>query len=273
MTDIAAALTDSALDTAGGNFTLSGQSLGAADATRVIVAAVSSRTAVTAATLDGNAMTQDDIDQFGSGTVYHSSFYRLPYPTGTTGDFAFTRASGSTSTLVAIYALTGPSSIAKGTMAAEGGNGDDGPQDIVNDIAAGGACLYVAAVGFTETTGWTWSNATQDAIQTDGANRVHIAAHLVSASLLSAHAEELNHVSWSGLTWILAGVEYTPVDAAGQPTSKRHGGIPSVALPGRGNVWAPALQPVFRPALQPVARPAFRRPMLVGPSRPLRMAA
>jgi hypothetical protein len=43
----------------------------------------------------------------------------------------------------------------------------------------------------------------------------------------------------------------------GQPTSKRHGGVPFMALPGRGNVWAPV----------------FRQPMLVGPSQPIRLAA
>lgn len=40
--------------------------------------------------------------------------------------------------------------------------------------------------------------------------------------------------------------------AAGQPISKRYGGVPFVAMPGRGNVWAPV----------------FRSIRLIGPSSP-----
>ncbi len=44
---------------------------------------------------------------------------------------------------------------------------------------------------------------------------------------------------------------------AGQPTSKRHGGVPFMALPGRGNVWAPVMH----------------QAMLIGPSLPIKRAA
>lgn len=41
--------------------------------------------------------------------------------------------------------------------------------------------------------------------------------------------------------------------ASGQPTAKRHGGVPYMALPGRGNVWAPVM----------------RQTMLIGPTSPI----
>jgi hypothetical protein len=233
VTDIAVEYLTSVPNTVGGDFSTDGVSLGAEDPTRVIVAVVSSRTAVTAGALDGNATAQDDIRQFGSGTVYHSAHYRMPWPTGAAGDFDWTRAAGTTSTLVSFFRLTGPTAIAVGTKAANGGNDGQGPQSITNDLAAGGALLYAALIGIDEEAGFTWGSATQDVVDALASSRAHLAAHKTSVSLISGHSESLNQTTWdtTGLTWLLSGVEYVPAAGGGLALPWRR--RPRIIIPRR----------------------------------------
>jgi len=79
---------------------------------------------------------------------------------------------------------------------------------------------------------------------------------IVSATGTYAGTAEYSH--GGGAEWVMSVASFKIADAgaAGQPTSKRHGGVPFMASPGRRRVWAPV----------------FKQNMMVGPSRSWRAA-
>ena len=131
-------------------------------------------------------------------------------------------------------------------------DGDDLLWVALPDVTAGnGGTSFSPPTDFTErtdtvdagTNGWcTMSMATRDN---------------VSAGSTGGIAGTFVASSTAGWVAHLVRIPTSAAPAAGQPTSKRHGGVPFVALPGRGNVWAPV----------------FRQLMLIGPSSSIRKAA
>jgi|SRR6185369_11031476 hypothetical protein len=108
---------------------------------------------------------------------------------------------------------------------------------------------YVIATGIVDGT------ATTDA--TVGASWSSLYSVMVSgfAVTLAEHRSgALSTADWatfdSGFSTAAVAVEIKAAagGAAGQPTSKRHGGVPFMALPGRGNVWAPLMRSIIGPS-------------------------
>jgi hypothetical protein len=77
---------------------------------------------------------------------------------------------------------------------------------------------------------------------------------------VAVYTKAVDDTEAADLSNYLAGVV-----ADGQPTSKRHGGVPFMALPGRGNVWAPVMGPTMRAR----AAPRLIVPKLIVPERRL----
>lgn len=99
---------------------------------------------------------------------------------------------------------------------------------------------------------------TQSTPPTSMTNRLNFGTIINDVAQAAAGSSGNKAATMSGsVDWASVLVALASVAPSGHPTSKRHGGVPFMALPGRRNVWAPCLSPC----------------MLIGPSAPLRRAA
>jgi hypothetical protein len=144
--------------------TYTGLSIGAADASRIVVLVVGAELtsgSPSSATIDygSGALTMTPGTLGSLGAVFARTFY-LAAPTGTTADFAITfgASQGATTQHVAVYRVI------DGVFSSENGIGDTDADPIDSGaitIPTDGGCIGVAAFA-ADTTARTWTGITED---------------------------------------------------------------------------------------------------------------
>lgn len=204
--------------------TYSTVSIGAAAANRIIAVLVATELASStpsACTIDygsgDTAMTAGTGGNFGA--VYTQIYYLL-VPTGTTATIKVTFSStnpNNTQNHIAVYRVIG----ADDTLSAQGSDGStdmDSTDPLTTGsttIPTGGALLAVAG-GATDTTGKSWSNATEDLDVDAGAFRFCTAMHLVEGTATRTCTGGTNGED-GALSYIIFAASASPTVALSSP--------------------------------------------------------
>jgi hypothetical protein len=193
------------------------------------------------------------------GITWASAAARCYWLVGNTPDaidqtaFAFNAATQTPNGSTSAFNLDVPINVPEGGFTIVGGTG-----------AANGAPTGALFTAMANVTANFNGGLSGEAISFFGGGDNNLSAETGRAIQLTAQ----NAAGIFGLIGIAA--SFAPV-AAGQPMSKRHGGVPFMALPGLGNVWAPAMGPSMRDGIAPRLIAPRRR--LVVPERHLARAA
>jgi hypothetical protein len=148
----------------GTTITYSGQSIGTADVSRVVVVCVGAELTngePTSATIDyGSGAVAMSAGTLGQQGAVAARIFYLPVPTGTTADIAVTfgASQGATTHQIAVYRVVG------GVFSAESGVGDTDADPITSGaitIPSSGGAIGVSAMA-TDTTARTWTGITED---------------------------------------------------------------------------------------------------------------
>jgi hypothetical protein len=214
--------------------TISGVGTGTAAADRISVVTFNHRargSVATGVTINGVTAVNAKTEQFGAANTVSEIWY-AENPTGTSGDVVITfgdvdaiRIAGS------MFAMYG----AVATPTATAGNNGNSINSIAQSItipADGG--MIASCCCSEEGGGITWTNATEyeDVAAVSGTGPRSSSAYSTTAGTPTVTADGDDSAAYS---LALAAWEATAV--AGHPASKRHGGVPFMALPGRNNVW------------------------------------
>ena len=243
--------------TTGTSHTFSGENLGTASADRIIFCAVSAEnqsgtlTDVTSMTIAGVSATKV-LTIVDTGNDDLASIWWANVTSGTSGDVVV-NFDATVSIVIGLFLATG---IGTAPTAHATSNDVDDALSLNLNVPEQGILL---ACGAFENDG---------AVTTVGVTENYDVSMVafgfdrgVGGCAGPIAAETPRTVSFDGAAGNAAGVAASFAadggGAAGQPTSKRHGGVPFMASPGRGNVWAPV----------------FNAPMLAGPSSSVRKAA
>lgn len=190
------AFTDSASSVPGtSTVTYNNLSIGAPNATRFVVVAVTARNSVATSSVKIGATNATQVVADGSNGTYFNSIWYAPVPSGTNANIQLT-SSGSFATLgIAVYAVTGSSG-----LAVDAYQGLSGPccfpyLSTTFDIHAGGVAVWAGMDGQLDASTVAYSSATKTLSVVLAGARTHSSAYLSTATDLLGHTENM---TWSG---------------------------------------------------------------------------
>ena len=174
--------------------------------------------------------------------------YTAPVSTGASMTVAVSTTAGFGAITVAVVEFTGYDSASPigATLGATTGSRGGAYSPALSGTSA--ADSYVVAGGVSDS-----GNTVKGASWTDIYDAVAASGGTSHGSTTEYIAGAVSAADWSDFPSSFAtaavAVEIKVASAAsGQPSSKRHGGVPFMSMPGRRNVWAPVTSPHMKAA-------------------------